>query len=93
MKQVDVTVKMDEELVDQLDEFCENVGLSIETAVNIFAKKVVREHSIPFTITDYSEHSDMYDPFYSPENMAVLKESIAQLERGEGTLHEVRYDG
>ena len=36
---------------------------------------------------------DEQDPFYSPENMARLKESIAQLESSGGTLHEIDLDG
>ena len=32
------------------------------------------------------------DPFYSPENMARLKRSIAQMEATGGTVHEVIYD-
>ena len=32
------------------------------------------------------------DPFYSPENMARLKRSIAQMEATGGTIHEVVYD-
>ena len=32
------------------------------------------------------------DPFYSPENMARLKRSIAQMEATGGTVHEVAYN-
>lgn len=32
---------------------------------------------------------ELDDPFYSPENMARLKESIEQLESGKGVIHEV----
>lgn len=39
--------------------------------------------------TSISEHTD---PFYSPENMARLKRSIAQMEATGGTVHEVVYD-
>lgn len=32
------------------DEFCEEIGLSVSSAFNIFAKTVVREHRIPFEL-------------------------------------------
>lgn len=32
------------------------------------------------------------DPFYSPDNMARHKESIAQLDSGKGVIHEINYD-
>ena len=34
----------------QFDELCEQFGMSVNTAFNIFVKAVVRSRSIPFTI-------------------------------------------
>ncbi len=70
----------------QFDKFCSDVGMSMTTAFCIFAKTVVRQHRIPFEISSDS------DPFYSYENMARLKKSIAQMEATGGTVHEVDYD-
>lgn len=47
----------------------------------IFAKKVGKEHRIPFEISA--------DPFYSEQNIARLKKSIEQMEKTGGTIHEV----
>ena len=63
--------------------FCDSVGLTTSAAINLFVKAVNREHRIPFEI------SAPADPFYSEENQARLKKSIAQLEAGQGTIHEV----
>lgn len=52
-----------------------DAGLSISAAFNIFAKKVVREHRIPFDITNE-------DPFYSAENQERLAQRIADMEHG-----------
>lgn len=35
---------------------------------------------------------DETDPFYSEANMKRLEQSIAQMERTGGTVHEVNYD-
>jgi len=41
---------MDSGLKRQMDELCGELGLSFSTAVNIFAKKTVRERAIPFEL-------------------------------------------
>lgn len=83
MAQTNVNIRMDEDLKKQFDAFCSDVGMNMTTAFCIFAKAVVRERKIPFVISAES------DPFYSAENMARLKNSIAQMEATGGTVHEV----
>ena len=41
---------MDSELKRQFEAFCSDMGMSMTTAFNIFAKKTVREYRIPFEI-------------------------------------------
>lgn len=50
-----------------------------------FAKKMGREGRIPFEVS--------IDPFYSKENLAHLRRSIASLESGRGVAHELVDDG
>ena len=50
MAQTSLNIRMDEELKQQFDEFCTDMGMSMTTAINIYAKKVVREYRIPFDI-------------------------------------------
>lgn len=50
MGQVATTIRMDSDLKSKFDKMCEEFGMSINTAVNIFAKAVVRSRSIPFKI-------------------------------------------
>jgi len=56
----------------------------MSTAITIYLKKLGRERRIPFELSA--------DPFYSDENMTRLKKSIAQMEAGGRTVHEVEYD-
>ena len=51
MAQINVNIRMDEELKKQFDEFCSNIGMSMTTAICVFAKKAVYEQRIPFEIT------------------------------------------
>lgn len=83
MAQTNINIRMDENLKKQFDSFCSEVGMSMSTAFNIFARTVVRQRKIPFEI------STEKDPFYSAENIGRLKKSIEQMEKTGGTIHEV----
>ena len=57
---VNVNFRMDPDLKRSMEEVCAEMGLSMTTAFTIFAKKVSREHRIPFEVSA--------DPFYSESN-------------------------
>lgn len=83
MGQTSINIRMDEDLKKQFEAFCSDVGMTMTTAVCVFAKTAVRERRIPFEISAES------DPFYSPANIARLRNSIAEMEATGGTVHEV----
>lgn len=72
MAQTLVNVRMDEEIKREMEETCKELGITMSTAFNIFARKMSREKRIPFEVS--------IDPFYSESNMKALKESIKQLQ-------------
>ena len=47
---INVNIRMDSELKRQFENFCSDMGMTMTTAFNIFAKKTVREYRIPFEI-------------------------------------------
>ena len=51
MAQTNVDIRMDEATKVAFDKFCNEIGISVSSAFNIFAKTVVREQRIPFEIT------------------------------------------
>ena len=53
MAQTNISIRIDEDLKKQFDEFCSNVGMSMTTAFCIFAKTVVNEQKIPFEIRSH----------------------------------------
>ena len=77
-----ISIRIDDSTKNQFDAFCSDVGLSVSAAFNLFAKKVVREHRIPFEITNEK-------PFYSTENMSVLKAAIARDRAGLSKEHSI----
>ena len=50
MAQTAMTIRMDNDLKVQFDALCDEFGMSTNTAFNIFARTVVRQRRIPFTI-------------------------------------------
>lgn len=51
MAQTNVSFEMNEKLYDQLEDLCEELGLDVEDAFQLFAKKMVNEKEIPFEVT------------------------------------------
>ena len=74
MAQALVNVRMDEDIKKEMEEICKELGITMSTAINIFARKMIREKRIPFEVS--------IDPFYSEKNIKELKESIKQLKEG-----------
>ncbi|MEA5029836.1 MAG: type II toxin-antitoxin system RelB/DinJ family antitoxin [Sphaerochaeta sp.] len=76
-----INFRMDADLKNNMEKVCRDLGLTLTAAFIIFATKVAREKRIPFEVA--------VDPFYSDQNMARLKKSIAQMESTRGTIDEV----
>ena len=88
MAQTRINICMDEDVKQQFEAFCTNVGMSMTTAFTVFAKKVISERRIPFEISDDT------DPFYNPANIARLERAVADLNAGKGKTHElIEVDG
>ena len=50
MAQATFSVRMDESLKRQFDMLCQDFGMTASTAINVFARAVVRQRRIPFEI-------------------------------------------
>ena len=80
MAQTLVNVRMDEEVKKKMEETCKELGITMSTAFNIFARKMSRERRIPFEVS--------IDPFYSESNKKAIEESIQQLKNKIESLGE-----
>lgn len=74
---VNVNIRMEDSVKEEFSKFCNNIGLSMSSLFNVFAKKVVKEKKVPFELT-YNE-----DPFYSEANMKALDEATKQYHSGQ----------
>ena len=77
---VNVNFRMDEADKKKMESVCSELGLSMSAAFTIFAKKVGREHRIPFEVS--------VDPFYSESNISYLEEKLAAYKAGKLKLSE-----
>ena len=50
MAQKTFSIRMDDDLKEDFDKTCKDFGMTMSTAITIFAKTVVRERRIPFEI-------------------------------------------
>lgn len=74
MAQTTISVRMDDQLKQSFDSVCNELGMSMTTAITILAKKMTREKRLPFEVS--------MDPFYTEANMTALQESVAQMRQG-----------
>jgi DNA-damage-inducible protein J len=74
MSQVSINIRMDKDLKKSMERTCRDLGINMNTAFTIFAKKVSRERRIPFDVS--------IDPFYSECNMTAIDESAEQIKQG-----------
>ena len=83
MAQATITIRVEPTLKKNFDALCEEFGLSVSSAINIFMKAVVREKKIPFEIKkdtetprrvkDYTEMSNEEFRLVAMENFEAMR--------------------
>jgi len=68
-------IRIDEDLRTQAQQVAAALGMDLTTAVRIFLRQMVTDNALPF--------QPELDPFYSHNNIAALKKSIAQAQSGQ----------
>jgi len=82
MAQTNLNIRMDEDLKAEFDTLCDELGLTMTTAINVFVKTFVRKQGMPFDVA--------VDPFYSEQNMKRLSAVIEDIKAGRNmTVHEL----
>lgn len=80
-----ISAKIENEDKNLFENIINSIGLNVTSAITAFVKATIRENGIPFALkaTD--------DPYiYSEENMEYLRQGIAQIEAGNGQVHELK---
>jgi len=82
MAQATFSVRMDFDLKKEFDRLCAEFGMTATTAINVFAKAVVREKKIPFEIVSneraaYNERlSRFYELYYNMQHENVAEDVV-----------------
>lgn len=81
MTAVPITMRADADVKLRFEQICDEIGLSVNAALNIFVKRVVRDRKIPFELSA--------DPFFCESNMKHLVSSAEAARSGLVTEHEL----
>ena len=69
-----ICLSIDDDVKREAEQVCEDMGMSMSTAVNIYLKRLSRERRSPFEV--------MAEPFWSSENATILDRRIADIRAG-----------
>ena len=69
-----ICLSIDDDVKREAEQVCEDMGMSMSTAVNIYLKRLSRERRIPSEV--------MAEPFWSSENATILDRRIADIRAG-----------
>ncbi|MCI8418875.1 MAG: type II toxin-antitoxin system RelB/DinJ family antitoxin [Lachnospiraceae bacterium] len=82
MAQTNINIRMDDTLKQQFDLLCNELGLTMTTAFNIFAKTMVRQQRIPFEVSlnvPNAETQAAIDDVNCGRNLSKSFHSVADL--------------
>ena len=77
MTQATISIRMDNELKAKFSQFCEDVGMSMSTAICMFAKNTVNNQSLPFTVTSRRQSVLLDENTAAPEELKAALDEAA----------------
>ena len=77
-----VTLRLDADLKHQAEIICEEMGLTMSSAITIFIKRLVNDRAIPFQVA-------AKDPFYNESNLKHLRAAAQRMDAGVFETHDL----
>lgn len=77
MSTANINIRMDSDLKKRFAAFCDDIGMSMTTAFNVFARQAVRENKIPFEI-DASPQTNQ-DTLDAMQEVAAMKKDPSKI--------------
>jgi DNA-damage-inducible protein J len=77
------SIRMDTDIKEQFDHFCDAVGMNTNTAINMFVRVVVRDRKLPFEVALRDE------PLHGETWLMEMHRRIKKIEAGKTTLHDL----
>ena len=75
MAMTSVNIRMDANVKKSFDCFCNELGMTMSTAFNLFAKAALRENRIPFELKT--------DSYFTGENMRRIENGMKAFAKGQ----------
>ena len=79
---VNLNIRMEKNLKEELDKLCKELGLTTSTAINIFAKTMVRKQALPFKLALNAENKKTLKAIQNVEagkNLSCKFQSVDEL--------------
>lgn len=89
MAQTNINIRIDENLKRQFDELCEELGLTMTTAINMFAKAMIREQGIPFEVSLHKPNAETVKAIEDAEKGIGLSKAYDTVEEAMKAMLEV----
>ncbi|MBO6086745.1 type II toxin-antitoxin system RelB/DinJ family antitoxin [bacterium] len=80
MSQANICIRLDENLKKQFDYLCNEFGLTMTAAINMFIKAVIRESKIPFEISANVPNAETRQAIEDIENGIGLSKPYTDIE-------------
>ena len=77
-----VTLRLDADLKHQAEIICEEMGLTMSSAITIFIKRLVNDRAIPFQVA-------AKDPFYNESTLKHLRAAAQRMDSGVFETHDL----
>ena len=85
MAQATFSVRMDETLKMEFEALCTNMGMNMSTAINVFARAVVKEKRIPFELSA----SDVFSKEKAFRTFNEIREQAVKNGTADMTMEEI----
>ena len=67
MESLNLNVRVDANDKKNFEQFCNNVGMNVSTAINMFIKAVLREQKLPFEVKSNIFDKEIYEKLKEAE--------------------------
>ena len=82
-----ITVRMDDDVKKQAESLFHKLGFNVSGVINSLFRQAIKEQSIPFPVKTAKEIK--YDEYFNEYNIKIIKESLAQLDAGQGIVKTI----
>ena len=84
-----ISIRLDSDIKEQFDSLCKEFGISTNAAFNLFARTVVREKAIPFSISATPSMKEVENRSFAAQKALTRIQELSALEKHVWTDEEI----